>query len=82
MSVISSENPVINMCGKLALNSESNVCNSINHIWYKYNLQVHKEQLYTTENVVNGVYSKVSCQQSSELNEKDVINVANLTDLL
>ena len=39
-SVISSENTIVKLCSKLALNgSGSTICKNINYIWFKYSLK-------------------------------------------
>ena len=84
-SIISSDNPLIKVCAKLVLNgSSSNVCNNLNHIWYKYNILLNKENLVdpSNRNQLNSVISEILNNHLECLDNQDEKNVNGIKDVL
>ena len=50
-SVITSDKEIVNLCGKLALNSSgSAICDNVNYIWYKYGIIYPKYEVASFSN--------------------------------
>lgn len=77
--IITSDNPVIRLCGSLVVNgSNSYACRSLNFTRLKYNINCSKESKVHIPDVVRCMRS----QDNEDIDANDLLNISNIIDLL
>ena len=78
-SIVSSDNPVVRLCGSLVVNgSNSYVCRSLNFTRLKHNINCPKESIVHIPDVLRCMRIK----ENDDSGATDLFNISNIIDLL
>ena len=77
-SIITSDNELVNLCGKLVLKgSGSAICDNVNYIWYKYGIMYSKYEVASFSNEVSTI-----CGYEQLYDVGVAIRVSNIMDFI